>query len=114
MELQPLVWHQFKVLAANQYTTSLFSVPSKLEFAELRRPGPPREFRVLSMRTVKGHAEVDISWRKPESINGRTMIVTSPCILNNVWNFWKLTLGDFKVPMLASTLGFNHMLSNYF
>lgn len=73
MELQPLVWHQFKVLAANQYTTSLFSIPSKLEFAELRRPGPPREFRVLSMRTVKGHAEVDISWRKPESINGRTL-----------------------------------------
>lgn len=70
VELQPLVWHQFKVLAANQYTTSLFSIPSKLEFAELRRPGPPREFRVLSMRTVKGHAEVDISWRKPESING--------------------------------------------
>ena len=71
MELQPLVWHQFKVLAANQYTTSLFSIPGKLEFAELRRPGPPREFRVLSTRTVKGHAEVDISWRKPESINGR-------------------------------------------
>ncbi|XP_020605527.1 anosmin-1-like isoform X2 [Orbicella faveolata] len=70
VELQPLVWHQFKVLAANQYTTSSFSLPSKLEFAELRSPGPPREFRVLSMRTVKGHAEVDISWRKPESNNG--------------------------------------------
>jgi len=72
VELQPLVWHQFKVLAANQYTTSSFSLPSKLEFAELRSPGPPREFRVLSMRTVKGHAEVDISWRKPESSNGMT------------------------------------------
>jgi len=47
-------------------------MPSKLEFAELRSPGPPREFRVLSTRTVKGHAEVDISWRKPESINGMT------------------------------------------
>ena len=37
------------------------------------------------------------------------MIVSSPCILDNVWSFWKLTLGDLKVPVpvLDSTLGFN-------
>lgn len=43
-----------------------------MEFANLRRIGPPREFRVLSMETVKKFAEVAVSWRKPDNIYGKT------------------------------------------
>ncbi len=72
MDVQPLLWYQFKVLAVNQYATSLFSLPSKVEYANLRRLGPPREFHVLSIQTVKGFAEVDVSWKKPDNIAGKT------------------------------------------
>ncbi|RMX37715.1 hypothetical protein pdam_00023012 [Pocillopora damicornis] len=65
VEPMPLFWHQYKVVAVTQDGSSAFSIPSKPVFAEPQRLQPPRDFHVVSMYTVKGQAQVDVSWKKP-------------------------------------------------
>ena len=74
-ELQPLVWHQFKVAAVNQYGASPFSVPSKFIFTNPGRPGPVRDFRFTQMQFKKGHVNVHVSWKKPDSAIGKLLTV---------------------------------------
>ena len=73
VNLQPIVWHQFKVAAVNQYGASSYSVPSKFIFTNPKRPGPPRGFKVTAMYKVKGHVNVDVSWKKPDSAIGKML-----------------------------------------
>ncbi|CAH3123485.1 unnamed protein product [Porites lobata] len=70
VNLQPLVWYQFKVTASNQYGASLFSLPSRLMFARPRPPLPPRAFNVTEMQVVKGRVQVHVVWKKPVSSFG--------------------------------------------
>lgn len=70
----PLFWHQYKVVAVTQYGSSAFSIPSKPVFSEPQRLQPPRDFHVVSMYTVKGQAQVDVSWKKPVNTIGKTLL----------------------------------------
>ena len=72
VDLQPLVYHQFQVTAVNEYGASSFSLPSRFIFANPNRPGPPRDFKVTSMHVIKGHVEMDVSWKKPNNAIGKT------------------------------------------
>ena len=72
-ELQPLVWHQFKVAAVNQYGASPFSVPSKFIFINPGRPGPVKDFKFTQMQFKKDHVNVHVSWKKPDSAIGKSL-----------------------------------------